>query len=120
MEYFYYFNGEKWLIGSSHNNWAFFLMINKVRDLVEWKKLFAKPGSYIKNANGITISPDEMEMIITARNGNIVQSRANIRSYGSNRVFTGNHDLSHITPECCLGCVRCVANEDCWDLCMPE
>lgn len=119
MEYYYYFDGSQLFIGYSHINWAFFLMINKVRDLVEWKKLFAKRGSCIKDHVGNFISTEEMEMIITARIGERARAQTNVRSYGP-RTFVGNHDLNHITPGCCIGSVRCVANEDCWDLCVPE
>ena len=119
MQYYYIYNGQKTTIGYSHDTWAFFLMINKIPSLVEWKKHFAKPGSLIQDLDDYIISPDLMEMIITVRTGIENSLRSNINWHRS-KVFAGTHTLAHIMPGHCVGGVRCIANEDCWDLCVPE
>ena len=115
MQYWYYFNGEKLLIGYDYNSWAFFLCVDRIPSLAEWKNKFAEPGSYIKRNARRTISPEEMEVLITMRFGDNRTTADRIQEYGTS-VFEGSHTLVHIRVGHMVGIMHCAANEGCWDL----
>lgn len=120
MQYFYYSSsGEKVFIGYDYDGWAFFLCVDRFPNLTEWKNKFADPSSCIKDSYNNDISPEEMEVIITMKIGSVEFSNNIIESYGPS-VFKGSHTLVHVKIGCTVGTIRCVGNEDCWDLCLPR
>ena len=104
------------LIGYSVDAWAFCLVVNKYPDLCAWKKAWEVPGSRIKDSNGKTISPDEMEMIITFLEGDAGTVREYLYSF-RNTTFGDKHNLVHRNIGAVFSGYCCVGNEDCWDLC---
>ena len=131
MDYYHVYKNTTRLIGQDINfNWAFFVCVDEVPDLIAWKKEFSIPGSEIVytnrcDTNRYVISPEEFETLITFR------QRVNIQNTSGN-LFIGAHNLIHrrVGVEGCTSFIRpgeiaagnttsyvCVANEDCWDLC---
>ena len=55
-------------IGKSSAGWCFGLHVHPdIQSLEDWKKRWAAPGVTIKDEYGDTVSPDEMERIVTQR-----------------------------------------------------
>ena len=125
MDYFHHYKDRVRKIGVDvYPRMAFLLLAHEVPNLVEWKKEFSIPGSWILDSHGNIVSPDEMEMIITVRSGE--PSNHPFRD----NIYIGTHGLRHRRVGM-LGHVgysfdhrdfyyRCIANEDCWDLCVPR
>ena len=131
MDYYHVYKNTTRLIGQDINfNWAFFVCVDEVPDLIAWKKEFSIPGSEIictnrYNTSRHVISPEELEILITFR------QRGHSPNPSGN-LFIGTHNLIHrrVGVEGCTSFIRpgeiaagnttsyvCVANEDCWDLC---
>lgn len=114
VRYFYFpcrRSEREMCIGIARDNWAFCLYVDNVKDLPAWKEKFKIPGSRIENSSGDIVSPEEMEMIITFR-------RATAAYSGQPSTIEGPHGLirrriGREVPES-----KCIANEDCWDLCL--
>ena len=115
MTYFYYRNPEvpRLEIGCDSPGWAFALVVDNVPGLEAWKKAWEIPGSVIKDSSGKTISPDEMEMIITFRDGNNLCHR---RIHSCH--FIGSHNLIHQIIGTRTWGYECLANKDCYDICL--
>lgn len=72
-------DGEPWHIGKSSAGWCFALHVEPngidwdgdspaISDLDDWRKIWAEPTTLIRDECGDTLTPEEMERIITRRN----------------------------------------------------
>ena len=119
MKYYYVpDNGPNLYIGLDNPGWMFFLCADVFPNLIAWKKQFSIPGSSIANYNGDIIAPEEMEMIITVRNG--VSRLFSDHELQISSLSLGPHnlirrDIGRVVPNS-----RCIGNEDCWDLCLTK
>ena len=112
-------NGPLIKIGWCTLNWAFMLLVDNFPNLIAWKEAWATPGSVIKNANGVAVLPEDMETIITLRQGDrayLVEALANGDFLGRNYITEGPHSLVRRKIDAIDGSYTCVGNEDCWDL----
>ena len=115
---YYYIKDHEWItVGEHIDNWAFSLIIDEFPNLQAWKEAFRVRGAVITDESNTIISPDDMEAIITFREGNIVLARDYISKYGD-RVFQGPHNLVCARVGETFGDLKCIANEGCWDLCV--
>lgn len=112
-------NGPLIKIGWCTPNWAFMLLVDRFLNLVAWKEAWEIPGSYIKNDNGRTILVEDMETIITLRQGDrnyLVEALANGDFLGRDCITEGPHNLVRRKIGAQDGSYTCVGNEDCYDL----
>lgn len=62
--------GEELHIGKSSGGWCFSLHVipdDSINTLDDWRHLFSKPGSYIRNEYGERVTVDQMLKTITER-----------------------------------------------------
>ena len=112
-------------IGNSTNGWAFSLVVNVYPSLLHWKEAWRIPGSYISLDFGRRIKPEEMETIITFRKGNpssLMVALSNRDSFhGPHDLachFIGSHNLIHQIVGTRAWGYECLANKDCYDICL--
>ena len=105
-------------IGYCTPGWTFFLCVDEVPDLIAWKEKFKTPGSHIEDYFGNIISPEEMEIIITMRKGN--PEYLNLALRCEIGVVEGPHGLVRRVVRRTVPGSKCIANEDCWDLCLTK
>ena len=105
-------------IGICHYGWAFLLCVKEVPDLIAWKEKFKTPGSRIESSSGDVISPEEMEIIITMRNGSPDVLCDALRRWVD--LTEGPHGLVRRAVGRTVSNSECIANEDCWDLCLTN
>lgn len=68
-------------IGKSSAGWCFALHVvpeNGINDLEDWRRLWSKDGAVISDEYGRTLTPAEMELVITKR----TFPRPKLRPYG--------------------------------------
>lgn len=117
MMYLYYPNTSIYptTIGYCFSGWAFFLCLTETfPNFIAWKEAWKNPQSYILNYNGTRYYPDDMEMIITCRYGDVESLRSTAR--GRTDVSAGRHHLVRRKVGKIFGAYQCIGNEDCWDL----
>lgn len=97
-------------IGKSSWGWCFALHVtDEIRNLDDWKKLFAVPGSVIQNEECDTIAVEDMLSIITERSG--TATLAKLQLLGD--VELGPNGLARSI----IGRSRCIGHgEGTWDL----
>ena len=112
-------NGPLIKIGWCTLNWAFMLLVDNFPNLIAWKEAWATPGSVIKNANGVAVLPEDMETIITLRQGDrayLINALEHGDFLTRDKIVEGNHNLIRRIIGIQDGEYRCVGNEDCYDL----